>query len=106
MTEFNQKTQLPKSTAVLVLGILSIVTCFCYGIIGLILGIIALVLAKGDLALYHENPDAYTGYENIRAGRICAIIGISLSAVYILLIILGLLIGGSADILEMVREMQ
>ena len=35
--------QLPNATAVLVLGIISIVGCFCYGIIGLILGIIALV---------------------------------------------------------------
>ncbi len=106
MTEFIQKTQLPKSTPVLILGILSIVTCFCYGVIGLILGIIALVLAKGDLALYHENPDAYTGYENLRAGRICAIIGVSLSALYLIFIILAMVFAGSADIMEMLEQME
>ena len=46
--QFNQQfsqpfgqQQLPNSTAVLVLGIISIVGCFCYGILGLILGLIS-----------------------------------------------------------------
>ncbi len=39
----NQKN-LPNSTAVLVLGILSIVGCIFYGIPGIICGIIAIVL--------------------------------------------------------------
>ncbi len=40
------KQELPNSTGVLVLGILSIVFCWCYGIPGLVLGIIALVMSK------------------------------------------------------------
>lgn len=62
---------LPNSTAVLVLGILSIVVCF-------ITGIIALVMAKKDLDLYNANPGTYSAssYSNIKTGRICAIIGI------------------------------
>jgi hypothetical protein len=44
---------LPNATAVLVLGILSIVVCF-------ITGIIALVLANKDMALYNANPGAYS----------------------------------------------
>ena len=36
-----EKQKLPNATAVLVLGIASILTCCCYGIIGLILGIVA-----------------------------------------------------------------
>ena len=51
-SNFNELTnqKLPNATAVLVLGILSIVTCCCYGVVGLILGIIALVLAKKERA--------------------------------------------------------
>ena len=77
---------LPNATAVLVLGILSIVLCCCYGIVGLILGVIALVLAGKAKALYNSNPDAYTlaSFKNLNAGRVCAIIGIALSSVYLL----------------------
>jgi hypothetical protein len=39
---------LPNATAVLVLGILSIVACWLYEFIGIILGIIALVLHKKE----------------------------------------------------------
>lgn len=72
---------LPNATAVLILGILSIVTCCCYGVIGIILGVIALVLNKKDKALYIANPSAYTegSYKNLNAGRICAIIGLVLN---------------------------
>ena len=82
------KQQLPNSTLVLVLGILSIVTCFCYGIIGLILGVIALIFAKKDTALYNSNPELYTGFENLKTGKICAIIGTILSSLYLTLIVI------------------
>lgn len=88
----------PNSVGVLVLGILSIVFCFCYGIIGLILGIIALVLAgKGNTA-YKENPSAYTlaSYNNLKAGKICAIIGTCLSSLYIIVVIIYVVILGTA----------
>ena len=39
----NQQS-LPNATAVLVLGILSLLTCICYGLPGIICGIIALIL--------------------------------------------------------------
>jgi uncharacterized membrane protein len=80
----NQK--LPNATAVLVLGIISILTCCCYGI-GLILGIIALVLAKKDMALYNLNPNSYINYSNLNIGRILAIIGIVINAIYLLMVI-------------------
>ena len=82
------KRPLPNATTVLVLGIISIPTSFCYGIIGIILGIIALVMAKSDLKLHQENPEAYTGYENLSAGRICAIIGLSIGSLVFLFFIL------------------
>ena len=72
----NQK--LPNATAVLVLGILSILFCWCYGIIGIILSVIALVLAKKDMSLYKAEPQNYTNYGNLNAGRIMAIIGLIL----------------------------
>ena len=78
-----EKQKLPNATAVLVLGILSILTCCCWGVIGLILGIVALVLAKKDLALYVANPEQYEGYSNINTGRVLAIIGIVLSSIYL-----------------------
>jgi hypothetical protein len=78
---------LPNATAVLVMGILSIVTCCCfYGIISLILGIIALVLGNKDTRLYLSNAGMYTegSYKNLRAGRVCAIIGLVLSAITVI----------------------
>ncbi|MBK8599953.1 MAG: DUF4190 domain-containing protein [Flavobacterium sp.] len=82
-----EKQKLPNATAVLVLGILSILTCCCWGFIGLILGIVALVLAKKDMALYIENPEQYLGYSNINTGKVLAIIGIVLSSLYLIFMI-------------------
>lgn len=89
MDQLNNPTQqqpLPNATTVLVLGILSIVLCLCYGIIGLILGIIALVLAKKGKQLYAESPGVFTeaSFKNLNAGKICAVIGLSLSTLYLL----------------------
>ena len=76
---------LPNATAVLVLGILSIVTCWLYGVVGLILGIIAIVLSKKDKEMYDTNPAAYeASYKNSKAGKICGIIGLCLSALFLL----------------------
>ena len=81
-----EKQKLPNATLVLILGILSILTCCCYGI-GLILGIVALVQAQKDIALYAQNPELYSNYSNLNTGKILSIIGISLSAIYLLVVI-------------------
>lgn len=86
MFEFEQR-KLPNATAVLVLGILSIITCCCYGILGLVIGIVALVLYKQDKTLYTENPSMYTNYSNLQTGYILSIIGIVLSVIYLLFIV-------------------
>lgn len=89
--------KLPNATAVLVLGIVSIVGCCCYGLLGLIAGIIALVLYNKDNALYQQNPTLYSDYNNLKTGRILSIIGIALSALYILtIIIIGFTLGWDA----------
>ena len=84
---FNGMQQsLPNATIVLVLGILSIVLCCCYGILGLIPAIIALVLSKKDRALYTANASLYTesSFKNLNAGRVCAIIGLVLNILSLL----------------------
>ncbi|WP_431136624.1 CCC motif membrane protein [Psychroserpens mesophilus] len=82
-----EKQKLPNSTLILVFGILSIVTCCCYGVLGLILGIITIVLAKKATALYAENPELYSGFQNVKTGKILAIIGIVLSVLYLIMTI-------------------
>lgn len=90
----------PNATAVLVLGILSIVFCFCYGLIGIILGIIALVLANKAMAIYKINPNSFTmsSYNNLKAGKVCAIIGLILSALMFIYVVVVFAIVGSAMI--------
>lgn len=84
------KRDLPNATIILVLGILSLVFCWCYGFIGLVLGIVAVVLAGAQRKAYLQSPDEYTeaSYKNINSGRICGIIGICLSVVIVVLLIL------------------
>ena len=92
---------LPNATASLVLGIISIVMCWCYGILGLILGIIGLVLGSKAVTLYKQSPGIYSeaSYKNASAGKICSIIGLILGGLYVFLIIafwstMAALIGG------------
>ncbi len=82
-----EKQKLPNSTTALVLGIVSIVTCCCYGIIGLPLGIIAVVLANKAKKLYLEAPENYDGYSNAKTGKILGIIGIILNLIYLIYIV-------------------
>jgi hypothetical protein len=86
---------LPNSTVILVLGILSIVIC-C--VVGFILAIIALVLANKGKALYDANPGKYTlsSFNNMKAGKICAIIGLILSLLVSLYYLIVVAILGTA----------
>lgn len=95
--EQNRK-DLPNSTAVLVLGILSLVFCWCYGFVGLILGIIGLALSSGPRKLYEAEPEAYTesSYKSLNAGRICAIVGLCISLVIFLFALFWIIIFGAA----------
>ena len=93
-TTYNQagntvKEDLPNSTAILVLGILSIVFA---GLIGIILAIIALSMWGNVKTLYRDYPQDYNvvSYNRANAGRICAIVGLCLVGL-ILLIVLGVL---------------
>lgn len=86
-----EKQVLPNSTAVLVLGICSLVFgCF---FIGFVLGIIGIALSSQGRKLYKSNPDMYTGYSALNAGYIMSIIGTVLGGIYVLYV---LLVGGTA----------
>lgn len=82
----NNKRDLPNSTGTIILGIASIPTCACFaGVLGIVLGIIGLVLGNKDKKLYEQNPANWTekSYKNMNAGRICAIVGICISSLYL-----------------------
>ena len=92
-SEYNKVIQqnLPNSTTVLVLGILSIVfSCWYFSIVGVVLSILALVLANRDLSLYYSNKTQYTlsSFNNVKAGRICAIIGLAVAIIFFIFFIL------------------
>lgn len=81
-----RQTETPNSTAILVLGIISVVMCG----VGLVTGIIALVLSKKSLAEYYSSPEKYTttSFNNIKTGKTCAIIGVVLSSIVVLFYVL------------------
>jgi hypothetical protein len=94
---FGVKRNLPNASAVLVLGICSIPTCLCYGFPGFICALVALILSRNDFKAYKTNPDAYTtsSYNNLNAGRICAIIGLSFSSLVVLYVLFWIIVAGT-----------
>ena len=83
------KIPLPNSGGILAMGIISIVFA---GSVGFILGIISLALSGPALRLYNEHPDKYTesSYKNAKAGKVCAIIGVSLAGLVLLFLAIAL----------------
>jgi hypothetical protein len=105
LTEFimetieNNRRSLPEASTVLVLGILSLIFTFSCGIVGLILGIIAVAMASSQRKIYMNAPGEYTesSYNNVNSGRVCGIISICIAAIIIafaILIVCGVVILG------------
>ena len=91
---FNSKVPLPNATAVLVMGICSIVfSCF---FVGVVLGIIGIVLSGKGRKMYKDNPSLYEGYGQLNAGFIMSIVGTALGALYVIYWIIWVIILGSA----------
>jgi M penetrans paralogue family 26 len=85
-----EKQTLPNATAVLVLGICSLVFgCF---FVGLILGIIGIALSGKGRKLYRQDPNVYEGYGSLNAGFIMSIIGTVLGGLYTIYFII---VGGT-----------
>ncbi|MFD2518841.1 CCC motif membrane protein [Salinimicrobium flavum] len=101
-----EKQTLPNSTLILIFGILSILTCCCYGILGLLFGVIALILAGKAKRTYLADPELYDGYGNVKTGRILAIIGVILSAIFLIMVIIAVSIHGVEGLLEISEEMR
>lgn len=99
------KEKLPHSQAALILGISSIITaCCCYGVVGLILGVIGLIQANKAIAVHNENPDQYDGINNANTGRTTSIIGIVLGVVVIIVYLYILNSGQYEIIMEQYQE--
>src|SRR6266852_7379275 len=88
-TPIGMQPTLPNATGALVLGIISIPTCVCYGIVGLACGIIAIILGSKAIKLYNENPGVYnpSSFNNAKAGKVCGIVGVCLSALFLVYVI-------------------
>lgn len=81
----------PNAAGVLVLGILSIVTCWLYALPGIACGIIAVVLHQKDKRLYLSNPAKYEqSFKTSKGGFVCAVIGLSISGLFLLFFLLSL----------------
>jgi predicted PurR-regulated permease PerM len=106
LNQIMENQKLPNTTIVLLLGLFSIITCWVMGIVGLIFGIVALVIAKGDLRLYRENPDSYTNFANLAIGRVLAVIGIILSSIYLAFIIFIYTVIGIENVDEWQKNLQ
>lgn len=99
-----EQQKLPNSTIILVLGIVSIVTCCCYGL-GLIFGIVAIVMAGTATKEYMENPELYSGFKNVKTGKILSYIGIVLSLIYLAFTIYLYTTLGTEGIMNMNKEL-
>lgn len=77
---------LPGASNALTFGILSIVlTIFCCGPFGAIFSFIGLSNGKKAEKAYEENPEIYSGIENVKTGKVLSYIGIALAAIYLIL---------------------
>lgn len=75
------------AVASMVLGILSLIGCLFYGVPGLICGIVAVVMAKKAREAVRVGEAPAFSLDFAKAGRICGWVGISLSALFFLLMI-------------------
>jgi hypothetical protein len=74
-----------------------------------VLGIIGLVLSGKPMKMYNENPAAFTeaSLKNLKAGKICSIIGLSLGGLLVLVGILAIIgiFGGLFALLPFLNEL-
>ena len=100
------KERLPHSQSALVLGISSIITaCCCWGVVGLIIGIIGLYESNKAIAIYRESPESFDGINNAETGRTTSIIGIVIGAISLLWMIYMFSSGSYEMIFEQYEEL-
>ena len=80
--------KLPNSDLVLGMGIASIIgTLICCGPFGAIFSIIGLIKANEAERVWQQNPNEYTGYDNVKTGRVLSWIGVGLAVIMLILTI-------------------
>jgi len=101
-----ERQKLPYAQSSLVYGIISIITaCCCFGLPGLIFGIIGLNHSKKAMEIYENDPSQYFGSGNANTGKITSIIGIVIGAIAILQLVYALLSGSWQESYEIYQEM-
>ena len=92
------RQNLPNPNTVLILGIASILLCWWHfiSVIGIALALTALILANKETRLYYQNPGTYSesSLNNVKTGRICALIGLIISLIifaFVVLLAIGLI---------------
>lgn len=101
------KQKLPADPLALILGILSIPLCCCYGVPGVILGVIGMVTANKSQKLFDDNPAMYDAksLSNVKTGRILSIVGIVLGLIYLAIVIFMLATGQYDGMMDEYKEM-
>jgi len=95
----NQK--LPNATLALVLAILAYVACcLSSGLGGIVLSVVALVLANKDRKTYLLQPENYSNYGQVKTARTLAIVALILSGLILLSALGALLFFGSIEGIE------
>ena len=86
---------LPNSNTILVLGILSLVFCWWHiiSVVGIVLSIETLTLARKELFIFYAQPNNFTlsSLNNVKAGRVCAIIGLIISILVFIVALLSII---------------
>jgi len=85
-----------KAITAMVLGICSIPACALYGIPGVICGVLALVFAKQASSAIEAGTAPASSAGFVKAGKICGIIGLSISALYFLIMLVMIIIAVAA----------
>ena len=100
------KEKLPYSQSALILGVSSIITaCCCWGIPGIVLGVIGLYNANKSMAIYDEDPGQFDGINNAQTGRTTSIIGIIFGLLVMIWLMYQLATGDFEMILEEYNNM-
>ncbi|MDC6352128.1 CCC motif membrane protein [Zeaxanthinibacter sp. PT1] len=83
------QTTLPGASTTLTMGILSVVgALMCCGPFAAIFSFIGLSQAKKAKQLYESQPGLYSGFENVKTGKILSYVGLGLSAFMLIVLIL------------------
>jgi hypothetical protein len=81
---YQRRLEPHRGSSIQTLGIFSIVLAVCCWPVGLVLGIVALVMANGDLARMQSGSMDRSGESQTNTGKTCAVIGLILIPIVVL----------------------